>query len=183
MVVLKWSGPGAADKDKAQRPILGYQVYRRINAVNGEPGFRPIGSGRTVNELFRDLDTGTDGEYEYQVSCVLDERVESAPSNTASVKVLDTFPPDVPNNLVSFTSKDQIFLTWENVPDPDLACYRLYRKTTESGDFTLLADEIKENFYRDKNISNGKLYVYAVSAVDRKGNESEPSPAVQQLFE
>ena len=45
--------------------------------------------------------------------CRLDERVESAPSNTAKIKVLDTFPPDVPVNLVIFTAKDQIFLTWE----------------------------------------------------------------------
>jgi predicted small lipoprotein YifL len=183
MVVLKWSRPGAADKERQPQPILGYQVYRRINAVNGEPDFRPIGAGQTSREVYRDLDTGADGDYEYQVSCRLDERVESAPSNTVSVKVLDTFPPDVPNNLVIFTAKDQIFLTWENVPDPDLAFYRLYRKSSETADFALLADEIKENFFRDKNVSNGKLYIYAVSAVDRKGNESESSLPAQQLFE
>ena len=183
MVVLKWSKPVAQDNERSLRPIQGYQVYRRINAGNGESDFQPIGGQGTVNERYHDLDTGTDGDYEYQVSCRLDERVESAPSNTVAIHVLDTFPPDIPRNLAIFTAKDQIFLTWENVPDTDLAFYRLYRKLSESDDFTLLADEITDNFFRDKNVASGKLYIYAIAAVDKKGNESETSLPAQQLFE
>ena len=48
---------------------------------------------------------------------------------SVKVKVQDTFPPDIPGNLVVFTAKDQIFLTWETVPDVDLAFYRVYRKS------------------------------------------------------
>lgn len=183
MVVLNWSKPVVQDKDRSVSPISGYQVYRKINAGHGELDFRPIGSEKTINEFFHDLDTGTDGEYEYQVSCRLDERVESAPSNTVKIKVLDTFPPEIPGNLVIFTTKDQIFLTWENVPDADLAFYRLYRKSLESEDFKLLADEITENFFRDKKVTGGILYIYALTAVDKKGNESEFSLPAQQLFE
>jgi predicted small lipoprotein YifL len=183
MVILNWSKPVVQDKEPLLRPISGYQVYRKISTGNGEFDFRPIGSEKTVNEFFHDLDTGADGEYEYQVSCRLDERVESAPSNTVKIRVLDTFPPEIPNNLVIFTAKDQIFLTWENVPDADLAFYRLYRKSLENEDFKLLADEITENFFRDKKVSGGMLYIYALTAVDKKGNESEFSRSAQQLFE
>ncbi len=183
MVVLKWSKPVVQDKEQLLRPISGYQVYRRINTGNGELDFRPIGAEKTVNEFFYDLDTGTDGDYEYQVSSRLDDRVESAPSNTVKIRILDTFPPDIPGNLVTFTAKDQIFLTWENVPDADLAFYRIYRKSAEDEDFKVLADEITDNFFRDKKVSSGKLYMYAISAVDKKGNESEFSRTVQQLFE
>ena len=183
MVILNWSKPAVEDKGRPMRPISGYQVYRKIVAANGDFDFRAIGTGKTVNEFFHDLDTGVDGDYEYQVSCRLNDKVESAPSNTVSIKVVDTFPPDIPGNLVIFTAKDQIFLTWENVPDPDLAFYRLYRKNSENDDFKLLADELSENFFRDRKVSSGKRYIYALTAVDKKGNESEFSPSVQQLFE
>ena len=130
--------------------------------------FAPSAPESVINEFFHDLDTGTDGDYEYQVSSCLGERVESAPSNTAKIRILDTFPPDIPGNLVIFTAKDQIFLTWEAVPDADLAFYRLYRKSSEKEDFKILADKVTDNFFRDKKVARGKLYIYAVSARRQK---------------
>jgi hypothetical protein len=182
-VVLNWSKPAVQDKEQSVMPISGYHVYRRINGINSEPDFRLISSASVSNEFFHDPDTGTDGEYEYQVSCRLGERVESAPSNAVKVKVQDTFPPDIPGNLVIFTAKDQIFLTWETVPDIDLAHYRVYRKSSKKEDFELLADAVTDNFYRDKQVQKGQLYIYAISAADKKGNESELSRSLQQLFE
>ncbi|MCX6554226.1 MAG: hypothetical protein NTZ12_04300 [Candidatus Aminicenantes bacterium] len=183
VVTLNWSKPAAPDQDRAALAISGYHVYRRINGVNGELDFRPLNAETVINEFFHDLDTGVDGEYEYQVSCRLGERVENAPSNSVKVKVLDTFPPDIPNNLVSFTAKDQVFLTWETVPDNDLAFYRVYRKAVEKEDFRLLADTVSDNFFHDKQVAHGNTYIYAISAVDKKGNESEFSRSAQQLFE
>jgi hypothetical protein len=182
IVILNWSKPAGQDKDKSAKPIIGYHVYRRISGVNGERDFRRISSATVINEFFNDLDTGTDGEYEYQVSSRLGERIESAPSNVVKIRIQDTFPPDIPGNLVIFTAKNQIFLTWEKVPDIDLACYRVYRKFSEKEDFKLLADEVADNFFRDKQVARGKLYIYAISAVDKKGNESDFSRSVQQLF-
>lgn len=182
-VTLNWSRPAAADKERGLPEISGYHVYRRIMGAGGEADFRRIDAEPVINEFFHDLDTGTDGEYEYQVSCRLGEHVENAPSNSVKVSVQDTFPPDIPNNLVSFTAKDQVFLTWESVPDKDLAFYRVYRKSTEKEDFTLLADSVSDNFFHDKQVVHGKAYTYAVTAVDKKGNESDFSPPVRQLFE
>ena len=207
IVILNWSNPVVPDKDQSLIPISeylvyincffpfnhasiqlimptnGYIIYRKISGINNEPDFRSISAATVINEFFNDQDTGTDGEYEYQVSCRLGDRIESAPSNVAKVKVLDTFPPDIPGNLVIFTAKDQIFLTWETVPDVDLAVYRVYRKFSEKEDFKLLADSVTDNFFRDKQVTKNQLYIYAISAVDKKGNESELSRLVQQLFE
>jgi len=183
IVMLNWGKPVFLDRDRTVMPVNGYHIYRKISGVNGEADFRSIDPGTVVNEFFNDLDTGTDGEYEYQVSSRLDDRVESAPSNTVKVKIEDTFPPDIPGHVVIFTAKDQVFLTWETVPDVDLAFYRVYRKFSEKEEFKLLADSVTDNFFRDKQVTRGKLYIYAISAVDKKGNESEPSLAVQQLFE
>jgi hypothetical protein len=182
-VILNWSKPASEDKGQSMMPITGYHIYRKINGANAEQDFRRISSETVPNEFYHDLDTGTDGEYEYQVSCRLSEQVESAPSNVVKIKVQDTFPPDIPANLVIFTAKDQIFLTWETVPDVDLAHYRVYRKSSKDPDFKLLADSVTDNFFRDKQVAKGQLYIYAISAVDKKGNESETSQPVQQLFE
>jgi predicted small lipoprotein YifL len=182
-VTLNWSRPAAADKERSLPEISGYHVYRRIIGVGGEADFRSINAATVINEFFHDLDTGTDGEYEYQVSCRLDEHVENAPSNSVKIRIQDTFPPDIPGNLVSFTAKDQVFLTWESVPDIDLAFYRVYRKAVEKEDFTLLADALSDNFFHDKQVAHGKTYIYAITAVDKKGNESDFSPPVRQFFE
>lgn len=207
IVILNWNKPAARDKDQSLMPInefivyinyffpfnhaqiqllmpiSSYRIYRRISVDKSEQNFQPIGSEPVLNEFYHDLDTGTDGEYEYQVSNRLSEQVESAPSNVVKIKIHDTFPPDIPDNLVIFTAKDQIFLTWETVPDADLAFYRLYRKFSEKEEFKLLADKVTDNFFRDKQVDRGKLYIYAISAVDKKNNESELSRSVQQLFE
>jgi predicted small lipoprotein YifL len=183
IVFLNWGKPVVQDKDQSIMPISGYHIYRRISSIDNERDFRLISSEPVLNEFFYDLDTGTDGEYEYQISSRLGKRVESAPSNVVKIKIQDTFPPDIPGNLVIFTAKDQIFLTWETVPDTDLAFYRVYRKFSDKEDFKLLADKVTDNFFRDKQIARGKLYIYAISAVDKKGNESELSLSGQQLFE
>lgn len=183
VATLNWGRPAASAKEPALPAISGYHVYRRVLGAGGDADFRRLDAEAAVNEFFHDSDTGVDGEYEYQVSCRMDEHVESAPSNTAKTRIEDVFPPDIPNNLVSFTAKDEIFLTWESVPDKDLAFYRLHRKTAEKEDFSLLADGLKENFFRDKKVVRGRSYIYAVTAVDRKGNESDFSRPVRQLSE
>ena len=182
-ITLIWGRPTVSGKEALLPAISGYHVYRRISVAGGEADFRPINAEPVINEFFHDLDTGTDGDYEYQVSCRLDDHVENAPSNSVKVSIQDTFPPDIPNNLVSFTAKDQVFLTWESVPDNDLASYRLYRKAAEKEDFTLLADALSDNFFHDKQVVHGKTYIYAITAVDRKGNESDFSRPVRQFFE
>jgi len=99
------------------------------------------------------------------------------------ISIKDTFPPDVPANLVAFTAKDHIFLTWEAVHDNDLDHYIVYRRSAKEEDFKPLAASVTENFFRDMQIVKGQIYVYAVAAVDKKGNESEASRPVRQLFE
>jgi fibronectin type 3 domain-containing protein len=134
-------------------------------------------------EYYEDHDTGADGDYEYQVSSLLNERIESAPSAVTGIKIQDTFPPDIPANLVAFTAKDHVFLTWEAVRDRDLGHYNVYRRSAKDEDFKLLDAAVTDNFYRDRQVVKGQLYIYTIVAVDKKGNESEPSHAVRQFFE
>ena len=183
VVVLGWSRPQADSEGKRLPAVAGYKVYRRI--LQGKaPGEYIAISGKPVKgEYYEDGDTGVDGEYEYQVSTLLSERIESAPSNPVKMRIEDIFPPDVPAGLVTFTAKDHVFLTWEAVPDRDLDHYVVYRKSAKDADFKILAAAVSDNFFHDRQVGKGQLYAYMVSAVDRKGNESEPCRAVRQLFE
>jgi len=183
VVVLNWSRPQSDNEGQPLASVAGYTVYRRIQAGKNTGAFLAINSKTVAGEYYEDRDTGADGEYEYHVSSRLSDRIESSPSNPARIMIQDTFSPDAPVNLVIFTAKDHVFLTWETVRDRDLDHYVVYRKSSRDEDFKILDAAVKDNFYRDRQVAKGKLYIYAVAAVDIKGNESETSPAVRQLFE
>ena len=80
------------------------------------------------------------------MASLLSERIESAPSNQVKIRIHDTFPPDIPANLVIFTAKDHIFLTWEAVRDRDLSHYIVYRKSSRNEDFKLLDATVERKF-------------------------------------
>ena len=183
VVVLNWSRPQTDSEDKPLGTLAGYTVYRRIHQGKNPGVFQAINLKKLTGEYYEDYDTGSDGEYEYQVASRLSERIESAPSNLVQTRINDTFPPDVPANLVVFTAKDHVFLTWEAVRDSDLDHYIVYRKSSRNEEFNLLDATVTENFYRDRQVVKGELYIYTIAAVDKKGNESETSPPVRQLFE
>ncbi len=194
VVVLSWGRPQAYSEGLGAPPITGYKIYRRIAPAapgTGAPGtqgkgpgaFARINASAVSGEYYQDLDTGADGEYEYHVASLLAESIESAPSNAVKLRIQDTFPPETPANLVAFTAKDHIFLTWEAVPDKDLDHYVIFRMSSKEKDFKILAAAVAENFYRDRQAAKGESYTYTVAAVDKKGNESEPSRPVRQLFQ
>jgi len=195
VIVLSWSRPQVDSEGQPLPGLAGYRVYRRItpssqgekDPQNGQG--KPTGAFTAVNteaargEYFEDSDTGADGEYEYRVSSLLGERIESSLSNIAKIRIQDTFPPDVPANLVSFSAKDHVFLTWEAVRDRDLDHYVVYRKSAKDEDFKVLAASVSENLFRDRLVAKGQMYIYAIAAVDKKGNESEPSRSARHKFE
>jgi len=101
--------------------------------------------------------------------------------DTAEVKVLahDIFPPTVPSGLQAvFSGPGQqafIDLIWAPVTDADLAGYNLYRHEPGSMPEKLNSDLVKAPAYRDMKVVKGTTYIYSVSAVDVRGNESARS--------
>ena len=198
VVVLSWTRPQVDSVNRPLPALAGYRIYRRVVPAvpAGTPAAAPppaakvrgaafeIVNAKTVRgEYYEDSDTGVDGDYEYRVSSLLDERIESAPSTIVKTAIQDSFAPDVPVNLVAFSAKDHVFLTWEAVRDRDLDHYVVYRRLDSEEDFKVLEASVGENFFRDRQAVRGKPYVYAVAAVDRKGNESEASQSAPIKFE
>jgi hypothetical protein len=198
---LQWTRPRLDEKGNPVSAISGYNVFKKIQPgeesqpgqpaedapkekieAAGPPVFKKINKETVLNEYFEDLDTGENGTYIYYVSTIMSPLVESAPSAEISIAITDIYPPDIPANLVSFRASDHMFLTWKDVNDEDLSHYRLYRRSEQQDEFTLAADNITTNHYKDKNIEPGNTYFYVVTALDKKGNESRYSNEVSERF-
>lgn len=208
LIKLTWTKPQV---DAAGAPIVnigGYKIFKKViptkkepKAETGDTGgtekttaaeaepeeeedkeFRRINFNQVLTEYYEDFDTGRDGEYQYYVTAVLSGAIESAPSPIVSISVTDIFAPEIPGNLVAFRASDHMFLTWRAVPDKDISHYRLYRKTSEEAEYEMIADNITGTQYKDMNVQKGILYFYVVTAVDDKGNESEYSQGVKEVF-
>ena len=123
--------------------------------------------------------------YSYRVQSILkfdsDHQAESDLSAEASITPIDTFAPAVPAGVHADVAPASIELTWERNMEPDLAGYRIYRSIA-NGAFEKVADVSAAPSYSDRTVEHGKTYRYAVTSVDRAGNESERSPAVQAAW-
>lgn len=207
LIKLVWNKPQVDAAGVPVANIAGYRIFKKViptktepkakTAETGEteeptatepepeeeePEFKRINISQVLTEYYEDFDTGRDGEYQYYVTAAISGEVESAPSAVVSVNVTDVFPPEIPGNLVGFRASDHMFLTWRAVPDTDISHYRLYRKTSEDAEYELLADNITTTQHKDMNVQKGTLYFYVVTAVDDKGNESEYSQGVKEMF-
>ncbi|MBI1787731.1 MAG: hypothetical protein HYR60_09305 [Acidobacteria bacterium] len=115
--------------------------------------------------------------YQYRVQAI-EGTAESEVSEAAGITLRDTFPPAVPAGLTVVAGTDSIELAWEPNAEADLAGYRVYRAPGEGG-FELLGGIQENPAYSDRKAESGRRYRYAVSAVDRAGNESPRSAAVE----
>lgn len=193
VIKLTWAKPLLDEAGKSITDIAGYNIYRKIepekvgeaeaNVETPETAiFSKINRANVLIEYYEDKDTGISGNYSYYVSAVISNQIESAPSETVSIKVTDIFPPEIPANLVCFRSQDHLFLTWKSVMDTDLSHYRVYRRLSPDDEFQLVADKVTAATYKDKDLKAGKTYFYVVTSVDTKGNESQYSNEVKEQF-
>jgi fibronectin type 3 domain-containing protein len=97
----------------------------------------------------------------------------------------DTFPPAAPQDIVAavlpgVTSGSFVVdLSWTINLENDMAGYRIYRSEQKDARGQLLTPELLPTpAYRDTVVTSGRQYGYAVTAVDRAGNESSPSTVV-----
>jgi hypothetical protein len=95
--------------------------------------------------------------------------------------VPDREAPAKPPVLLAGTggSGNTVYLVWSGLPyraNPDLAGYYVYRSSTKSPEMTRLnAQPLMATGYVDRDLPYGNAYHYAVSAVDRSGNEGPRS--------
>ncbi len=128
-------------------------------------------------------------DYEYKVSAVTSvlaqgksvAEVEGDDSPVIEVAARDIFPPAIPASVeavfsgLSDPSKRFIDLSWAPNGEPDLAGYNVYRRQGDTPPQKINQDLVKTPAYRDAGVQPGTTYLYSVSAVDVRNNESGKS--------
>lgn len=176
-------------------PLLRYHIER---ADGADGAFQRISfvllvagsAGETLQ--YDDKTAAADGrEYRYRVlpQDVFDRA--GAASAISVVRMPDRTPPappllDLPDNRPGAAG-----LSWQGKGESDLAGFHIYRREVlkgEVGDRQLrLSDEKRltakpiaadVSQYEDRELLAGQVYQYAISALDRSGNESAKSPPV-----
>lgn len=183
-VVLSWTSPGETSKLTGMQHR--YRIYRRDeatskDAVAGEVAFDQPGEARF-------LDSGFEWEraYLFRITVVTianrsgaEEQVEGDDSTAVRILAHDVFPPAVPSGVQAVYSgeaqKPFVDLIWAPVTNVDLAGYNVYRREENAAAMKLNSELVKSPAYRDSEIVAGKTYLYSVSAVDARGNESARS--------
>ena len=177
LVELTWRYPRyRADSADA---VIGFVVYRadesgpfwRLNAV-------PVLRNEASPPVFRDDAVQNDVRYRYQVTAVDLAQREGPASAPLDVSPADRTPPGRPEGVVATAGNDSVLVVWRLSPEPDVAGYHVERAQDARGPYARLTPRlvpVAQPSYVDTTATGGVQYYYRIVAVDRSGNESEPS--------
>ena len=187
-VVLAWTNNARQSAPPAVRYL--YRVYRRREGDQQKTLVGELPAGSEPRLSLTDASIEWQKTYEYHaepVTLVTQEgkpevQVEGDDSPEVKVFANDVFPPAVPAELQAvFSGTGQppfIDLVWAPDNDIDLEGYTVYRREEGGESVKLNTELVRTPAYRDRNIAAGKRYLYSVSAVDVRGNESARSEEV-----
>ena len=189
-VQLAWAGETPPGSDG-----LAYQ-YRLYRQEQGPPQSKKQAANAqiVVAELpmaaqVRFLDKTIEWEkaYLYHVTAVTRAKpqpgttlvVEGEDSSLARVFTRDVFPPAAPTEVQAvFSGVGQqpfVDVTWAPGAEADLAGYNVYRREPGGTPVRMNTELVQSPSFRDSNPASGRTYLYSVSAVDLRGNESARS--------
>jgi hypothetical protein len=171
-IEVSWAPPSANIDRSSPANVSGYTVFRAADGGRTEK----LTPTPTAGLTFEDRRFSFGVAYTYVVrACAVgtDPCLESDDSGARDVLARDTFPPDPPRGLVALSGPNVISLNWEAGREEDLAGYRIWRKEVGGPGFVSLTPGIVAgNVFTDPSAETGKTYIYAVSALDKNGNES-----------
>lgn len=183
-VVLSWTAPellpGAANLR------FFYRVYRKLANA---PDYTLIQElpAKAGTETVGDRSFEWEHAYDYKVTSVTrvqlagGEPMEFEGDDSPVVPIFphDIFPPATPTGLEAVFSgvgqKPFIDLTWAPNTEADLAGYNVFRSEPGEPARQIHSQLVKAPAFRDENVVAGHRYIYSVSAVDERGNQSARS--------
>ncbi len=183
-VVLGWSAPltlpAAANLEfsyRVFRKLANAPDYTLIQELPAKPGRQTVG----------DHSFEWEHAYDYKVTSVTHVRLpggesmefEGDDSPVVHVFTRDIFPPATPTGLQAVFSgvgqKPFIDLTWAPNTESDLAGYNVFRNEPGEKPRRINRELVKAPSFRDEDVLAGHRYIYSVSAIDERGNESPRS--------
>jgi hypothetical protein len=192
-VALAWTG--MAEQHDIPEISHGYRVFRREEGTQNATPIADLPLAGASETTVVDHSFEWEKKYEYRLTVVTfvsqpskpEVQVEGDDAISVTVFAHDVFPPGVPTGLQAVASgieqKPFVDLIWAPDSDADLAGYNVYRSEAGSQPAKLNAEPVKTPAYRDSSVRPGKSYVYSVTAIDVRSNESgrseEASESVQ----
>lgn len=181
-VKLMWEPPEKNIDDSSPANVSGYNIYRK----DQDGTMIRLNSALIKGTEFRDLKFlfGETHNYFVRASATPSAPyLQSADSELVEVLPMDTFPPQPPVGLIVMSGADAISLSWDKNMESDFSGYRVWRKKEEEGEYSLLTPEpVRENTFTDITAEKNIRYNYAVTALDKQGNESEKSDPVSDII-
>ncbi len=200
-VVLTWSGPLLSIPGTDNVPHYFYRVFRYTKDAPQPVFVGELLQGTQDKMRLVDTTFAWEKTYDYRINVTTRLTTgpphacpgESSPlpackdaidipgEDSAPVTVVahDTFPPNVPTALQAVFSGDGqkpfIDLIWNANTDADLAGYNVYRRNATGQPTKINADLVKAPAFRDTNVAPAQTYVYSITAVDARNNESPRS--------
>jgi hypothetical protein len=180
-IEIRWNPP-VENFDRTSPPSVGgYNVYK---LTENEPE-QKLNPAILMKPAFADREFAFGTPVRYMVRAIASAAgaaiLESGDSRVAEILPRDTFPPAVPAGLTAVSAPNLITLLWDPNREADLHGYKIWRRVSGTETFSTLTPEpLLENTYTDTAVEKGGRYDYAVTAVDRAGNESPRSPAVAE---
>jgi chitodextrinase len=194
-VQLSWEPPATVSGGAPLTAVGGYRIYRAeapSGTAQGAERQPPALAGVSPSPNYLDAQIEWGKTYVYTVRSVaqyVGEAIESGESRSVQVTPKDIFPPAAPLELAGVfvpatgASPAAVELSWAISPEPDAAGYYVYR----AGEGEEKAQRVTPTLlptpaFRDTSVTPGATYRYEVTAVDRSGNESQPSkPMVMKI--
>lgn len=187
-IVLRWNAGDAGEAIRLDRTLLNPPAAKAKQELLAEP------AEAVKQDLLVDHDGGValdkeirfGQQYEYRAQRVArvtadGKTMELAGDWSAPIRVdaEDVFPPAVPAGLAAVATAASdgvaaaIDLSWEPVAERDVAGYYVYRREAETPWRKISGERpVVGPAFHDGDVQAGHTYVYAVSAVDMRGNES-----------
>lgn len=165
-------GVVATDANFAELKLL---IASPDQAVRGEWSSLYRATQPVDHDLLPELESGDLGPRVLRLE-VLDR---AGLKSVADLRVsLDGTPPPVPIDLAAaIESPRNVRLSWRGGEAPDLLGFHIYRRSGNAWQ-RLNTQPAPDRQYLDRELADGEWH-YAVSAVDRAGNESERSASVR----
>jgi len=184
-IMITWAPVTTWMDGSPAQGYIGYNIYRGTEYGRYEQ--TPLNKQPLAETSFKDGTAKNDHTYYYIVRSASEQAppwYESLDSATVSATPLDRTPPDKPTGLTVLAGVNRVFLTWDENKESDLAGYHVYRSLGGGKGYLRLSGKLlTRTTFSDDSVKSGSTYYYAVTAVDKSGNEGARSAEMKAHVE
>jgi hypothetical protein len=187
-IVLRWNAGDTHEAIRLKRTLLDPRAAKSNQGPLAPPE-EPVSLDLLVEPdggvaIDKDIRFGRTYEYRAQrIARITSDGkiVEFDGELSAPIRVLtqDVFPPSIPTGLAAVATgaaggaPASIDLSWQPNAEPDAAGYYVYRREEQTPWERISgAQPVVGPAFHDPDVQAGHTYIYGVSAVDARGNES-----------